>query len=1254
MVRLKDKVLAVMLTCLIPFQGMGALAAEGDAALAADTKTVYLSENFNSYDEGAQKTGELSINHKGNKYGVVKRAVGDNALEMSVTTDKDMYVEKIFNTACTGSVIMEMEICMQDYADTQKTLSVKNSSNAEWVLARFLPGGALVLYDGTTVAGYMTGKYYKFAVALDFDANRMDVYFNGKKRVSNYKMPSKDLTNLALFRIQLATPREHSTICLDNVRIYSGRKLLAADELDNSGGDDVGGNTTVSDETVSKTMADSIGMFMNKPNAYVRGKKTYISDNRNVVPVWKNGQAMIPVRFFSDSIGAKVLWNQSDDSVTLGKSETAVSLIPGAAEMTVNGKKVALAEAAYTADGTMYAPIYELCDAFDMPLFCDESGMVIIGAGQLSWEDDLDLLRKISERYIYDDVSGARLLEMLQQKNPSAAHPRLILTNDKLNTIKTGIANNEEIYTAAFAAVKAEADGYLNTEPLSYKIADGIRLLPVSRGVLARVTALAAVYNLTGEEKYAIRCRREMISACSFADWHPYHFLDTAEMATAIAFGYDWLYNWFTPEDRAFFRNAIVTKAVDRILDDFDGRSIHQSDQSNLLSRSSMWSSDYADNWRIVCCGGVSVASLAIADELDEESRLKCERVLGEGPSYMKPVLSLFAPDGGYEEGITYWGYVSKYLSYYVSSLQTALGSDFGYGEAPGMRHTVDFVYAVNGPVAKFAYHDNDGTDTLIEPYVMFYANEYGDYGAASPRLHKILDGEGDIHDLMYYNTKFSEAETATGELDTLLSGVGVFAARSGWDDDAMYVGFHSDEAYAGLSHDHLDGGEFILQAMGESYFVDLGKDSYNIPNYQCDAYRTRAEGHNTLVINPNGQKFDQTFAGWAEIDKYVSKPRGAYAASDLSGLYSDYVTSAWRGVKLDNYRRTVTVQDEIVMKEPSELYWFAHTPAQIKISDDGKKAYLTIHGKTLLAEIAEGDGAVFTVMEAKPLPTSPNPAGQNPNKGYQKLAIHMTNVTELNLSVIFNCYNADYDENSYSRDFVPIADWDIEDGEYPVSHAEAEAISLNGQPLVGFEPDVYEYEVQVGSKDEMNPQITARADGKVEVTQSEVVPGKTFVSVLGTDGVLKKGYEINFKLPGYIGLPSGGSSIRPASVKASAVPQPENNPQNTLDGKFDTRWSCDNICWIEYDLGSVYNLDAVSLAFMNGDQRTAQFAIELSEDGVDYTEVFEGDSLPTTGFETHTTTGFKARYVRINCYGYNGSTKEWNSITECKFFGNK
>ena len=29
----------------------------------------------------------------------------------------------------------------------------------------------------------------------------------------------------------------------------------------------------------------------------------------------------------------------------------------------------------------------------------------------------------------------------------------------------------------------------------------------------------------------------------SFTDWHPKHFLDVAEMTTALALSYDWLYH---------------------------------------------------------------------------------------------------------------------------------------------------------------------------------------------------------------------------------------------------------------------------------------------------------------------------------------------------------------------------------------------------------------------------------------------------------------------------------------------------------------------------------------------------------------------------------------------------------------------------------------------------------------------------------------------------------------------------------------
>ena len=45
-----------------------------------------------------------------------------------------------------------------------------------------------------------------------------------------------------------------------------------------------------------------------------------------------------------------------------------------------------------------------------------------------------------------------------------------------------------------------------------------------------------------GEERFKERAIRELDAACAMKDWNPSHFLDVAEMATAVAVGYDWLY----------------------------------------------------------------------------------------------------------------------------------------------------------------------------------------------------------------------------------------------------------------------------------------------------------------------------------------------------------------------------------------------------------------------------------------------------------------------------------------------------------------------------------------------------------------------------------------------------------------------------------------------------------------------------------------------------------------------------------------
>src|ERR1019366_3455224 len=64
-----------------------------------------------------------------------------------------------------------------------------------------------------------------------------------------------------------------------------------------------------------------------------------------------------------------------------------------------------------------------------------------------------------------------------------------------------------------------------------------------------------------------------------------------------------------------------------------------------------------------------------------------------------------------------------------------------------------------------------------------------------------------------------------------------------------------------GASHGDLDAGDFVLEALGQRWAYDLGSDDYALPGYfdtnlahttnRWSYYRMRAEGQNTIVINP-------------------------------------------------------------------------------------------------------------------------------------------------------------------------------------------------------------------------------------------------------------------------------------------------------------------------------------------------------------------------------------------------------------------
>jgi hypothetical protein len=79
------------------------------------------------------------------------------------------------------------------------------------------------------------------------------------------------------------------------------------------------------------------------------------------------------------------------------------------------------------------------------------------------------------------------------------------------------------------------------------------------------------------------------------------------------------------------------------------------------------------------------------------------------------------------------------------------------------------------------------------------------------------------------------------------------------------------------------------------------------------------------------------------------------------------------------------------------------HTPAAIRIEDDGRTAILKQVGVQLRAEILSPDAARFEIMDCQPLPSSPHPERQARNEGVKKLAVHLAIAKDTRLAVRFS-----------------------------------------------------------------------------------------------------------------------------------------------------------------------------------------------------------------------------------------------------------
>ena len=985
------------------------------------------------------------------------------------------------------------------------------------------------------------------------------------------------------------------------------------------------------DEEIYSRISNSVVLLLKSCKTIVNGTHTYIDDkNKQIVPIVINDQILLPARFISESFGGVIKWNARLQQVTIKYKSTVIEMTIGKKDMVVNNTVVQLEEPPQLIYKRTFLPLRALVEALGKQVFWDEKGLIIVGEKKVFDYGDSVYIERLIELISFNRPTKEQILNDVFANNPNNQHPRLLIKKSDIDSIQERV-KNDKFFSDMVEGFLKGAESILAQELPKYHKPDGKRLLIVSRATLSLLERLSMVWQLTGDERFAQRAWEVMEAVCSFQDWNESHFLDVGEMAAAVSIGFDWCYDYLDEEQRAFITQALRKYALEKAIGAYDGTAGRSHNRVGWIYS--------VGNWNAVCNGGIAMAALAIADE--EGMADIAGECLYWGLASFEKMLPRFAPDGGWEEGVTYWSYLIKYFTMYIASLDSALGTDYGYFYAPGISRTMYFPYYLTGPTGTFNFGDAEVQRAISKPEALYFSRKLRDKDLAAMRLKDLKLGGGSLRDIIWYDAELYSEEVNLS-LDQYFGDTEAVSMRSGWDDlralSLILKGGNSD-----AGHGHFDMGSFVLDANGVRFAEDLGPDDYSLPGYMSDEknyYRQRAEGHNTLVINP-GIEPEMTFQSIAPA-RLISKDRGAIGIVDLSKTYSRDAEKVVRGFMLADNRTNVVMRDEINLKAEGEIYWFIHTKADIKIADDKSNAILTINGERLYVKLLT-KGLEFTIMETKPLSTSPQYEGQKSNDGYRKLAIHLKNVKQTDITVAMYPLAPGEEIPENMTEIGNIDEWEIPDGTIP----KVDSIMVNNQEIDGFSKNKFNYSIESQSEDK-TPGIKATGG---RVIQSRTVPGITYVTA-GRGGNTSV-YKIRVTAPPKAIEVDGRRKYDPVEVTASETPQPENGPYNTIDGDLQTRWAAQSAQWIMYDLGKSMDVGAVALAWYNGKPRKYKLNIELSKDGTKWVEVFGGETSGTTDdLEMYTFPTQQARFIRINCFA--SDVGSWNSLTECQIFSGK
>ncbi|QWT24884.1 DNRLRE domain-containing protein [Subtercola sp. PAMC28395] len=719
----------------------------------------------------------------------------------------------------------------------------------------------------------------------------------------------------------------------------------------------------------------------------------------------------------------------------------------------------------------------------------------------------------------------------------------------------------------------------------------------------------------------------------AFPDWNPDHFIDTAQITEAFAISYDWAFDYWTSARRGLLVSSIQNRGLNRSI------PVYQStDPTGPYAYGGNWAM-LGSNWNVVSNSDMALGALAVASE----NSTLANTVLNFALNSLPIGVSAFAPSGGYGEGLNYWDFASNKLVTLISSLRTATGSDYGLSSLAGVSEIGYFgTYLRGASGVPFNFGDADPSSfrpaTLLALGKIFNNPTFTYAGAQDSNLSDNL-----AQRLIWFDpSQTSQSPTAAQlPMDKYFSNAGVGTFRSSWTNpNATFVGERGASLYSPSTNGHqqLDAGSFVLDALGQNWAVELGKENDSFSGLgtsdRWNYLRERAEGQNTLVINPsnpNSARVD-TPTG---VSSFSSNSTSGFMVTDLSAQYPD--VSSWkRGVQVFDFKEQTVVQDEIVAPNPVEALWSMHTKAAIKVAPDGRSAILTQNGVQLLARINSADPYTFVDAPAGPLPTSPSPV-QSSNDGVRTLAIRIQGQGNITVSVQFSPVRDPQVAPPVQDKVLALDQWQLR----AEGTSSAAGITVGSVPIANFAPAELSYDAAL-SPTATQPVVEAQGSPQSVVTSTPASSLPGWASTTITEpGMSPRTYRVFFA--------RSAIAVSAAAASWSTVGTP---PESAIDGNESTWWGT----WGDQSLTiSLVEPEPVRYAqiFWRGNGAgLTKFEIQTSMDKTSWaTQVSSSNTFKSQAWQTLALpAGPISKYVRLVVHG-DGSSDLYSAVIEAKFF---